>query len=375
MAKAKTDKRKSYPSIVDRRLAQIRYTMEEQKVDAIVVTYMPNIRYLTNFSGSSAALFVLKDKVHFVTDDRYKEQIKDELYDLPNMDVHIDRDPWGLICNEKTLGKKNANLGFEADRMPYANAVDIRNRIRPVKFKPGSPRMVEKFTQPKSSEERDSIKQAVKITEDVFEKMLDYIKPGMTEREIAIELTHQCLLLGSDGEAFHPLVVSGERGGIVHGKSSEKKIKKNEVILLNFSAMVNGFISDLTRVFVIGKATKEQKDVYKLLYSAMEKSRKEVLPGMNGKHLDSVARNMINEKGYGEYFEHSLGHGIGLVSIEHPIITFRMDDQIIPEDTIITIEPGVYIPDKFGIRVEDIVVVTKNGGESLTNVPKKLIEV
>lgn len=374
MVKQESKKKDSYPSIVDRRLMQIRYTMDEQKVDAIAVTYMPNIRYITNFSGSTATLFVTKNKIFFITDDRYKEQIKSELFVLPNMEIHITRDPFGYMKKTKLLGKA-ASISFEADRMPYSEAVDIRNKIRPIKFKPGTPKMVEKFTQPKSEEELINIKEAVQIAEDVFKKIIDIIKPGMTEREIAINISHEAKLLGSEGGVFDPLVVSGERGGIVHGKSSDKKINKNEVVLLNYSTRVNGFIADLTRVFVVGKATKEQKDIYKLLYDAMAKARKEVLPGMNGKHLDSVARTPINEAGYGEYFEHSLGHGIGLSNIESPVITFRMDDQIIPDDTIITIEPGIYIPEKFGIRVEDMVLVTTNGGVSLTDVPEKLIEV
>jgi Xaa-Pro aminopeptidase len=373
MANTNTDNKK-YPSIVDRRLMQIRYTMEEHKVDAIVITHMPNIRYLTNFSGSSATMFVLENQIHFITDDRYKEQIKDELYDLPNMKIHIDRDPFGYMKKKKILGKA-VTIGFEADKMPYSIAVDIRNRIRPLKFKPGSPQLVEKFTMPKSSEELDFIKKAIDIAENTYEKILGMIEPGMKERDIAIELSYQAQKLGSEGVAFDPLVTSGERGAIVHGKPSMKEIKKNEVILLNYSTRVNGFIADITRVFVIGKAKKEHKDIYKLLYSSMVKAREEVLPGMNGKHLDTVARTPIIEAGYGDYFEHSLGHGIGLTAIENPIITFRMDNQIIPDESVLTIEPGVYIPGQLGMRVEDMIQVTPNGGIGLTKVPEKLLEI
>lgn len=374
MPNTTTNDKEKYPSIVDRRLMQIRYTMEEHKVDSIVITYMPNIRYLTNFSGSSATMYILENEIHFITDDRYKEQIKDELYDLPNMKIHINRDPFGYMKKNKILGKA-VTLGFEADKMPYSIAVDIRNRIRPLKFKPGSPQMVEKFTMPKSSEELKFMTSAIKIGEETFRKILDTVKPGMTEREVAIELSYQAQMLGSEGVAFDPLVTSGNRGGIVHGKPSNKEIEKNEIVLMNYSTRINGFIADLTRVFVIGKAKKEYKDIYKLLYNSMVKARSEVLPGMNGKHLDTVARTPIIEAGYGEYFEHSLGHGIGLTAIENPIITFRMDNQIIPDKSVITIEPGIYVPGKFGIRVEDMVQVTPNGGTGLTEVPEKLIEV
>ncbi len=366
-----TDTISDYPKLVDRRLEQIRFTMEDLKIDSIVVTYLPNIRYLTNFSGSAATLFITENELHFVTDDRYEEQIKTELYPLPGIKTHISRDVWSYIKTAKIL-KEKSSLGFEADRMAYSDAVDIRNKIRPIKFKP-APGEVEPFTMPKAPEELDNIKKSCAIAEKIYEEMLDFIKPGITEKEIANEISFRSRQMGSESEPFDIIVVSGARGGLIHGMPSDKKIKKNEIVLMDFGCIVNGFCSDITRTIAVGKATKEQKSIYKLLRQAEKAAIEYVRPGMNGKNLDAAARNLIEKAGYGDYFQHSLGHGLGLVVHERPTITFRMDDQIVPNECVLAIEPGIYLPGKFGMRVEDNIFVTTNGGEYLTNAPDELV--
>lgn len=361
------------PPVVERRLMQLSYTMDEHKVEAIVVTYMPNIRYMTNFSGSAATLFLTKDKAVFVTDDRYAEQIKTELYPLPNLEIYITRDVWATLNEEKFLGSAKS-IAFEADRIPYSDAVEVRNRIRPLKFKPAVD-LVEKFTQPKAIIEQENLKKACELAETTFEKIISDLKPGMTEKEISREILYQSRVLGSEGDPFEPRVVSGERTAIVHGKPSDRKIQKDEIIYIDFGCMVNGFVSNICRPFVLGKASDELKSIYTTIKKAQHAAIKGVVPGMNGKTMDGFARQIIQDEGYGENFQHSLGHGIGLVYIESPIITFRMEDQIIPENSILTVEPGIYIPDKFGMRVCDEIFVKKSGGELLTNSPTELLEI
>ncbi|MDQ1265922.1 MAG: Aminopeptidase family protein [Bacteroidota bacterium] len=377
MAKKSTAETKEsprlYPKIADRRLEQLRFTMEDLKVDAMVVTYLPNIRYLTNFSGSAATLFILPEEMHFITDDRYAEQIKTELFPFPNMKTHITRDPWNMITDNKILNNI-PTLGFEADRMAYSTAVNIRNVIRPIKFKP-APCGIEPFTIPKSPEELENIQKACDIAVQVYEKILGMIKPGVSEREIAIEIAYQSRILGSENDPFDIIALTGPHACLVHGKPGDRRIHKNDIVLLDFGCRVNGFISDISRTICVGKPTKEQKSIYKLLYDSLENAIQTVRPGMNGKTVDSAARSMITKAGYGENFQHSLGHGIGLEAHEMPTITFRLDDQIVPEDAALAIEPGIYIPDKFGMRIEDNIVVTRNGGRRLTKAPDDLISV
>lgn len=359
-----------FPERVSIRLNQMRFTMEDHKVEAIVVSHLSNVRYMTNFSGSSALLFITRDKVHFVTDERYKEHIIGEIYGLPDMEIHITRTPWEHMVTAGALKGVQA-LGFEADKMPYADAVEIRNKIRPVKFKPVT-KMVTRFMQPKAPEELEHIKASLDLADKTYQKMLEIIKPGVSEKDIATEISYQARLLGSEGEPSDIIVISGPRGSIVNGNPTDRKIKKNELIIIDYGCRVNGFGTDISRTISTGKVTKEQKKIYDLLKDARKAAIDGVRPGMHGKHLDSLAREVINKAGYGDQFQHNLGHGFGLASIEEPIVTFRLEEEMIPEDSVLAIEPGVYIDEKFGIRAEEPILVTKNGGEVLLPAPDEI---
>lgn len=365
----------SYPKNVEKRFRQLRFNMDDNKINGAFVTHLPNIRYLTNFSGSFAILLVKPDEIHFLTDDRYEEQVKSELFALDNLQVHITREPIAY-CIKNNFLEEIETMGVESEYITYEEAIDIRQKLhsQKIKFKPVSS-LVERYTQAKSPEEIGCIKASCKIAETVFEKMLDFVKPGMTELDVAIEIAYQGRKLGSEGDAFDIIAVSGSRGALVHGKPSNNKIKKNDILLMDFGCKVNGFCSDISRTICIGKPTKEQKAIYDLLYKAMTAAATEVRPGMKGDFLDGIARKMIEKAGYGQYFQHSLGHGLGLVCHENPIITFRQHNQIVPEDVVLAIEPGIYLPNKFGMRVEDNVLVTKTQNIKLTNAPSELISI
>jgi Xaa-Pro aminopeptidase len=365
---------KPYPKTIERRFHQLRFNMDENKINCVFISFLPNIRYFSNFSGSSASMLVTNDEIHFFTDDRYEEQVKTELFDLHNLQVHITRDVWGYIL-KKGLLKGVIAIGVESEYLNYDEVVAIRLLIHSnsnIKFKP-LPGLVEKFTQPKSPEEVESITKACNISEKVFEHILTFIEPGISELDVAIEIDYQSRLLGSEGPAFDTIVTSGVRGALVHGQPSSKKIKKNEIILMDFGSKVNGFCSDITRTICVGKPTREQKGVYKLLYDALTAAIKEVRPAMKGHLLDKVARDMIKKAGFADYFKHALGHGVGLQEHEKPVIRFNMEDQVIPEDVVLALEPGVYFPGKFGMRVEDDILVVKGGTVRLTNAPSELL--
>lgn len=365
----------NYPQIIDKRFKQIRFNMEDNKVEAAWITYLPNIRYLTNFSGSSAILLILPNKICFFTDDRYTEQIKLELFDIPGMETYITRDPLNF-CLQNNLLNGVLKIGIEAEYITYNDGMNLRSVFmsgRKIKIVP-IVSLVEKFTQPKSKEELGYIQASCKIAEATFEKLInDVIKPGISEIDIAIELEYISRKLGSTGTAFETIVVTGSRGAIVHGQPSKAKIKKNDILLIDFGCKVNGFCSDITRTICVGNPTKEQKSIYSLLYNAMSNAINEARPGMKGAYLDNIARHMIEEAGYGEYFQHSLGHGLGLVCHEKPSISFRFKDQVVPEDVVLAIEPGIYLPGRFGMRVEDDILVTQSKAIKLTNAPEELL--
>ncbi|MCX6156148.1 MAG: M24 family metallopeptidase [Candidatus Kapabacteria bacterium] len=361
----------TYSKIIDKRLEQLRFTAGELKVDTLVISYLPNIRYLTGFSGSAATLFIQNERIIIFTDDRYEEQVKTELFNLPNFEVHITRDVWDYGIRAGVFSTIES-MAFEADKMPYSDAVDIRNFIRPIKFKPAS-NEVSRFMVPKAPEEVYFIQKAVDIALKVYEEILKFIQPGKTERDIATEISYLSRKYGSESDPFDIIVVSGERCGLVHGQPSDRKIRKGDIVIMDFGCTVNGFISDITRTIAIGKATKEQRALYQLLIEAKEAAIKIVKPGMNGKTVDNAARSLIQNAGFGDYFQHSLGHGIGLDAHEAPLLTFRKDDQIVSEDCCLAIEPGVYFPDKYGMRVEDNIQVTRQGAKYLSRAPEELV--
>lgn len=359
-----------YPKIIDRRLQQIRFQLDDQKVESICIFNIANIRYITNFSGISALLFVHENEVHFITDDRYEEQIKSELYQLPNLRTHITRDPWNYVASSGILNGIQS-IAFEAEYMPYAEAVEIRNIIRPVKFKPAT-NMVTRFMQSKDPEELCYIKKSLEISNTVYEYLLTFIKPGITEIDIATEIAYQTRKNGSEGDPSDIIVVSGNRGSLVFGNPSERKIRKNDLIIVDYGSRVNGFGSDISRTISMGKVSKEQKLMYQAIRKAHKAALSEVRPGMNGKHLDQIVRNIIKNDGFGENFKHTSGHGIGISPTESPLITNYLDHEIVPEDSIIGIEPGIYSTDKFGIRSEEVILVKNHGGELILPAPEEI---
>lgn len=365
-----SEKASSYPELIDKRLEQIKFRISELHVDGLWINYLPNIKYLTNFSGSDASMIIFKDHLLFFTDDRYEEQVQTELYPLPNLQIHITRDIWNY-CIEKKIFKGVAALAFESDRVSYNDAINVRNLIRPVKFKP-SPAIVEPFTQPKAKEELDKISQACRIAEKVFNEILKIYHPKMSERDIANEIIYLSRNFGSEGEPFPTIVVSGKRSSLPHGSPSNKEIKNGEVVTVDFGCIVNGFCCDITRVFAVGKATKEQIAIYNLLLNAKDSAISKIRPFINGKLVDEAARSLIRNAKYGDFFQHSLGHGIGVVPHELPLITYKKDDQIIPENCVLAIEPGVYIPNKYGLRLEDDVYVSRDGAVYLSKAPAEI---
>jgi Xaa-Pro aminopeptidase len=360
----------SYPKLIDKRLQQIRFAIEDLKLDGLVVSYLPNIRYLTNFSGSSAYLFILPNEIHFITDDRYEYQIKGELFPIKNMKIHITREVWKYIAENNILGPKTKTLGFEADKVFYSEAVEIRNLIRPLKFKP-TPGEIEPFTMPKDPEELKNIQDACKMCEDVYEYIKTKIKPGLTEWDITNQIAYKARELGSEGVPFHIICTSGTNTAMAHLHPTMRKIKKGDLILMEFGCTVNGFASTLCRTLAVGSATKEQETMYTMLVEAQNATFKNLRQGIVGKVLESYARKIINEGGYGEYFKTNLGHGVGITYNEKPMINSRSED-IVPEGCVMAIEPGVYIPNKFGMRIKDTAKVNKDGVQQITFPPEKL---
>jgi Xaa-Pro aminopeptidase len=248
----------------------------------------------------------------------------------------------------------------------------LKDLLPKVDFRP-TENLIESLSVRKDSEEIKHIRKAVRIADKAFSDILDRIKPGVREKDIAFELEYNMRSQGAEGAAFDLIVASGQRSSMPHGVASAKKLRKGDFVTLDFGCFYRGYASDITRTVVLGKATKRQKTIYEVVLAAQKKACKAVRPGLHCSRLDGVAREIIMKAGFGDNFGHGLGHGIGLKVHDNPTLNPRSTDVLL-EGMVTTIEPGIYIPNWGGVRIEDDVLVTSSGGQVLSKSPKELLE-
>jgi Xaa-Pro aminopeptidase len=354
------------------RIAQVRAAMKKSDVDALIITDLPSIRYLVGFSGSTATLILTKKNILFFTNDLYTVQVEQELYALDGLKVTIDRDPWKVIKTGGSLSRVK-RLGFLPGRTSVALHKTIKASARHASLIAVED-LVTPVTQIKTKVEISEIAKAAQIASTAYEKMLGVVEPGMTERHVANILAATTRELGSERDAFDIIVVAGARSAMPHGRATDAKLKKGDPVTVDFGCSVNGMHSDMTRTFSVGTPSELVVDVFAVLYDAHLSSLDAAQAGITGKELDAVARDIITRAGYGENFRHSLGHGLGYEVHEQPSIS-RVNTSPLPENCVITIEPGIYLPGKFGMRIEDDVVIGKNGATILTTAPRELVVV
>lgn len=355
------------------RVAELRASMRSHKIDGLVITDLPSIRYLFGFSGSAAVVVLGKKVAHFITNDLYAVQVHQEVIALPGTKVIIDRDVWGAV-RRAGIGTTMKVVGFDASRTTVAAHGAMKRGLSPAKLTDVGD-LVSPITQVKTKAEITSISKAAAIASEAYERMLGIVSPGMTEHQVATYLAATTRELGSEKDAFDIIVVAGARSAMPHGRASHAKIKRGDVVTVDFGCTVNGLHSDMTRTFCVGVPRKEVVDVFAVLYDAHLHALDAAVAGVNAAALDAAARSVIERAGYGEYFKHSLGHGIGYEVHEQPRISWANTTGIVPEHAVITIEPGIYLPGKFGMRIEDDVLVRRSSSKILTTAPRELVVV
>lgn len=353
------------------RLRQLRKILREEALDAALLVHLPSIRYLTRFSGSNATALVLSRSVHFFTDDRYAEQIKTELAPLPHCSVHITRDSLtevAAICRRHGIER----LGIEERAMSLATYRQLRRYARGIAIRPLP--SLDRLWMRKFPEEVAAIRRAAQIASGVYGEVLAEIRPGMRESDVAAELSYRARRRGSEADAFEIIVVAGEHGAFVHGRASDRKLRKGDVVTVDFGCRVSGFHSDMTRTFAIGRPPKETLRAWDVVTSAHAAALEHLCAGASAAAVDRAARQIIERAGYGDFFRHSLGHGLGIEVHEAPALSPRNLDGIVPAECVVTIEPGIYLPGRFGMRLEDDVYVGRDRNELLTTAPRELIQ-
>ncbi|WP_027107761.1 M24 family metallopeptidase [Lacticigenium naphthae] len=349
------------------RVKKIQEKLVERKLDAILVTSPYNLRYVSNFTGTTGLSVITKDTAYFVTDFRYTEQAGEQAKNFSIIENKGDiLAEVANICEKESIEK----LGFEEKHVTVSTYDNLEDLVDSELISASG--LIEDFREIKEPKEIELIKRAIEITEAAYEYILDFIKPGMTEIEIANELDFYMRKQGATGVSFDTIVASGVRSAMPHGVASEKRVQKGEMITIDFGCYYKGYVSDMTRTFALGDPGEELKKIYAIVRKAQLKVLEAAKPGMTGAELDAVSRGYISEEGYGEHFGHSTGHGIGLEVHEGPAVSSKSDKKFVPGN-VITDEPGIYIPGLGGVRIEDDLLITESGNQNLMTLSKELI--
>jgi Xaa-Pro aminopeptidase len=351
------------------RLGKLKNKILESNIDFLIISDIYNIRYLSGFTGSEGWMVISPDTSYLAVDFRYKEQVKTEVSDCEIVDLTGDMNNWLIpLINDS----KPVNIGFESDNLSFS----IYNRLKSlltkednkVKLLPTS-RLVEDIRMFKEPVEIDNIIKAVDLTDRVLEYAESIISTSLTEKQLSWELEKFLRDNGSESMPFEIIVASGINSALPHARSTDNKINLNAPLLIDIGARINGYCSDMSRTYYPGKADETFKKVYDIVLAAQMTAVNIIESGMNGQEADSVARTVIAESGYAEYFGHSLGHGLGLLVHELPRLGQNSKD-ILKDNMVFTVEPGIYIPGWGGIRIEDTVVMENGKIRSLSTANK-----
>jgi len=336
-------------------------------VESLLVTRPENIRYISGFTAPEDALVVFSPTgATLFTDARYEDQAPAE--SRIAVEIVNPREGYGFL----TPYLRGKTVGYEAGHLPCA-------RLRKVEAACGcvlvpTEGAIEAARAVKSPEEVEKIAAAARLADQGLAHILPQVKPGAVERDLAVELEFWLRKSGAEKAAFDFIVASGERGALPHGVASEKKIAAGELVTIDFGAVVEGYHSDMTRTVAVGKVAPEMRRVFDVVLEALEAALEAVRPGMVARELDAVARRVIERAGYGPRFVHSLGHGVGLEIHEAPFLNSRSEEVLEP-GMVITVEPGIYLPGKGGVRIEELGVVTESGVRLLSHAPRGWLEV
>ena len=353
--------------MLNERISSIRRYLDGYGIEAIIFLGLANIRYLAGFTGSDGALVLSREKGWFLTDSRYTTQASLEVIGLEVVEYRVKKEGLASLLTAESMRK----VGFEAEHtsVSFAQALGETlpgTELLPVGIELDDIRLV------KGANELLLLEKSAVIASEALLGIKELIRPGVREREIALELEFAMKRGGAEEKAFDFIVASGVRGALPHGKASDKLIESGELVTIDFGAVYCGYHSDETVTVAVAKTDSKQREIYSIVKDAHDKALEAVKPGISLKELDCIARDFIAEKGYSDYFGHGLGHGVGLEVHERPVVSPR-SEQTAEEGMVFTIEPGIYIPDWGGVRIEDTVVVTNDGFRLLTRVPKALM--
>ncbi|OQY28993.1 MAG: hypothetical protein B6244_05485 [Candidatus Cloacimonetes bacterium 4572_55] len=358
---------------MQKRINRLRTSLTERDIDGFFTVHYPNVRYLSGFSGSHGLVYITKNRALFISDGRYKEQAKNEVkdfeIDILEEPISLAKRMWELISDNQP--KKLAIESVHTRLASYLRLVEWF----PEEGLTATVNLVENLRATKSPEEVQKLQEAIRINDQSFSQILKYIAPGIRENQVAARIDYLQKMNGASNPAFETIVASGENGAFPHGRPTQKKIKKGDLVTIDMGCVYEGYVSDMTRTIAIGKPDKKQREIYKIVQEAQRRSKNIARSGVKIVDVDAAARDYIKSEGYGDYFNHGLGHGIGLDIHEAPHISKRKKEKRLESGMVFTNEPGIYIAGWGGVRIEDVLIVTDEGSELLSHSPRELIEI
>jgi Xaa-Pro aminopeptidase len=350
------------------RIDRLRGHFKEHEIDGMLITSASNRRYISNFTGSAGIVLISQTSAKLITDFRYIDQANEQA-----KDYEIVRHQASIVeeAAKQAAAMGITKLGFEQDHLTYSVFRTYESKLEATMIPISG--LVEQLRLIKDTAELTILKEAAALADETFSHIINYIHPGLTELDVSNELEFFMRKNGASSSSFDIIVASGVRSSLPHGVASDKVIEKGDFVTLDFGALYKGYCSDITRTLSVGEPSSEElKKIYQIVLSAQLRGLEGIKPGITGKDADALTRDYITENGYGDDFGHSTGHGIGLDVHEGPGLSVKSDTVLKP-GMVVTVEPGIYISNLGGVRIEDDTVVTENGNEKLTRSTKELL--
>lgn len=353
--------------IFGNRQNKLKSVLAEQGLDGMLISRLSNVRYICGFTGSAGSCIITPNENYFITDGRYMEQSKNE---VKGFERFIDYGTHIEIAQKNNLISKGLKLALESDSLSVSSYNQLTELFPDVKWE-STKMILENLAAVKDKSEIEALRTAVEITDKVFDEVLQFFKIGISEKEIALELAMRYRKYG-EGEAFPSIVASGPNSALPHVQPGERKLKLGDFVVVDAAAKYAGYHADMTRTVVIGKATEKHHEIYELVKKSQQAGIDAVKAGVACKAVDDTTRAVIADAGYGDKFIHSTGHGIGLEIHAYPRLS-QQSEEILKENNVVTIEPGIYLTGWGGVRIEDNIVVKKDGSEVLNKTSKELM--
>jgi len=354
-------------SIYSKRQKDLRMVLDERGLDGMLITNLTNVRYISGFTGSAASCLITPEGQYFVTDGRYIEQSKAQ---VKGFERFIDMNSHLSQIKDNNLNPNGFKLAFEGDHMSYALYENMISMFPNTKWE-NSSMILEDLAAVKDDHELECIRTAVEVTDKVYEEILPMLRPGFTEKQVANTMVSKYREY-AEGEAYSPIVATGPNGALPHAIPTDREFQNGDFIVIDAAAKYGGYHADMTRTPVVGKATEKHKEVYSIVKEAQQRGCDIAKAGVPCKEVDAATREYIGEMGYGKYYTHGTGHGLGLEIHTSPRFS-PQSEQVLEVNNVMTIEPGIYLAGWGGVRIEDDIIIGKDDCEILNQTTKDLV--